>query len=153
MKARTKIFIGIGLFLLLVSYLGYKKAKKLQAIFEKISITVKSFRNLKISLSDIRLNVDVEMFNPTGEDFDVSGYLVTLSRLSFFYKGKYLATARPELDTVLIPANNKLKIENIPVVLPTASVVAYAMEFLSFDINKLSVEAVINVAGTEVFIK
>lgn len=153
MKARTKIFIGIGLFLLLVSYLGYKKAKKLQAIFEKISITVKSFRNLKISLSDIRLNVDVEMFNPTGEDFDVSGYLVTLSRLNFFYKGKYLATARPELDTVLIPANNKLKIENIPVVLPTASVVAYAMEFLSFDINKLSVEAVINVAGTEVFIK
>ena len=60
MKARTKIFIGIGLFLLLVSYLGYKKAKKLQAIFEKISITVKSFRNLKISLSDIRLNVDVD---------------------------------------------------------------------------------------------
>lgn len=153
MKTGTKIIIGVGAFLLLVTYLGYAKAKKLQAIFDKILINVTGFRNLNASLTDIRFNVDIELTNPTGEDFSVNGYFVTLTRLNFFYKGKYLATAKPQIETVLVPANNKLKISNIPVVLPTASVVAYAMEFLTFDINNLSVEAVIEVAGSEILIK
>lgn len=153
MKTSTKIIIGVVLFLVLISIYGYRKAKKLKAIFEQITISPTGFRNLKMSLTDIRLAVDVEMFNPTTDNFDVSGYIVTLNRLNFFYKGKYLATAKPSLSDVSIPANDRLKISNIPVVLPTSSVVAYAMEFLTFDMAKLSVEAVIEVAGTEIFIK
>ena len=153
LKTKTKIIIGIVVILVLISFYGYKKAMKLKALFEKITISPTGFRNLKMSLSDIRLNVDVSMFNPTGDNFEVSGYIATLNRLNFFYNGKYLATAKPVLSEISIPANNELKISNIPVVLPTSSVLAYAMEFLTFDINKLSVEAVIEVAGTEIFIK
>jgi hypothetical protein len=153
LKTSTKIIIGVILFLVLISLYGYKKAKKLKAIFEQITINPTGFRNLKMSLTDIRLDVDVEMFNPTTDNFDVSGYIVTLNRLNFFYNGKYLATAKPLLSEVSIPANDRLKISNVPVVLPTSSIVAYAMEFLTFDFAKLSVEAVIEVAGTEIFIK
>lgn len=153
LKTKTKIIIGIVVILVLISFYGYKKAMKLKALFEKITISPTGFRNLKMSLSDIRLNVDVSMFNPTGDNFEVSGYIATLNRLNFFYNGKYLATAKPLLSEISIPANNELKISNVPVVLPTSSVLAYAMEFLTFDINKLSVEAVIEVAGTEIFIK
>jgi len=153
LKTSTKVMIGIVLFLVLISIYGYRKAKKLKAIFEQITINPTGFKNLKMSLTDIRLDVDVEMFNPTTDNFDVSGYVVTLNRLNFFYNGKYLATAKPLLSEISIPANNKLKISNISVVLPTSSVVAYAMEFLTFDFAKLSVEAVIEVAGTEIFIK
>jgi len=153
LKTKTKIIIGIIVILVLISFYGYKKAMKLKALFEKITISPTGFRNLKMSLSDIRLNVDVSMFNPTGDNFEVSGYIATLNRLNFFYNGKYLATAKPVLSEISIPANNELKISNVPVVLPTSSVLAYAMEFLTFDINKLSVEAVIEVAGTEIFIK
>ncbi len=153
LKTKTKIIIGIVVILVLISFYGYKKAMKLKALFEKITISPTGFRNLKMSLSDIRLNVDVSMFNPTGDNFEVSGYIATLNRLNFFYNGKYLATAKPVLSEISIPANNELKISNVPVVLPTSSVLAYAMEFLTFDINKLSVEAVIEVAGTEIFIK
>lgn len=153
LKTKTKIIIGIVVILVLISFYGYKKAMKLKALFEKITISPTGFRNLKMSLSDIRLNVDVSMFNPTGDNFEVSGYIATLNRLNFFYNGKYLATAKPVLSEISIPANNELKISNVPVVLPTSSILAYAMEFLIFDINKLSVEAVIEVAGTEIFIK
>lgn len=153
LKTSTKIIIGVIVFIALISFYGYRKAVKLKALFEKITISATGFRNLKVSLNDIRLNVDVEMFNPTGDNFEVSGYIATLSRLNFFYNGKYLATAKPQLSEISIPANNQLKISNIPVVLPTASVLAYATDFLTFDFNKLSVEAVIEVAGTEIFIK
>lgn len=153
LKTRTKIIIGVVVVIALITFYGYRKAMRLKALFDKISISPTGFRNLKMSLTDIRLDVDVTMFNPTGDNFEVSGYIATLNRLNFFYNGKYLATAKPVLSEISIPANNQLKISNVPVVLPTSSVVAYAMDFLTFDINKLSVEAVIEVAGTEIFIK
>lgn len=153
MKTSTKIMIGVGAVLVLIAIYGYKKAMKLKEIFAKIDIKPAGFRNLKMSLTDIRLDVDVVMINTTGEDFSVNGYIAKLNRLNFFYKGKYLATAKPSLAELSIPANNQLKLTNVPVILPTASVVAQAMEFLSFDINKLSVEAVVEVAGSEIYIK
>lgn len=153
LKTRTKIIIGVVVLITLITFYGYRKAMKLKALFEKITISPSGFRNLKMSLTDIRLDVDVVFYNPTGDNFEVSGYIATLSRLNFFYNGKYLATAKPILSEISIPANNQLKISNIPVVLPTASVVAYAMDFLNFDLNKLTVEAVVEVAGTEIFIK
>ncbi|CAM3968889.1 hypothetical protein FLCU109888_11575 [Flavobacterium cucumis] len=153
LKTRTKIIIAIVALLTLISFYGYRKAMRLKAIFEKITIAVSGFRNLKLTLTDIRLDVDVTMLNPSGENFEVSGYIATLKRMNFFYNGKYLATAKPVLSEISIPANNQLKIANIPVVLPTASVLAFTMDFMSFDIDKLTVEAVIEVAGTEIYIK
>lgn len=153
LKTKTKVIIGIVVLIALITFYGYRKAMKLRALFEKITISASGFRNLKMSLTDIRFDIDVIMFNPSGDNFEVSGYIATLKRLNFFYNGKYLATAKPVLSEISIPANNQLKISNIPVVLPTASVVAFTMDFLSFDINKLTVEAVIEVAGTEIYIK
>lgn len=153
LKTKTKVIIGIVVLIALITFYGYRKAMKLKALFEKITISASGFRNLKMSLTDIRFDIDVIMFNPSGDNFEVSGYIATLNRLNFFYNGKYLATAKPLLSEISIPANNQLKISNIPVVLPTASVLAFTMDFLSFDINKLTVEAVIEVAGTEIYIK
>jgi hypothetical protein len=153
MTTGKKILIGSVLFLVLLSIYGYSKAKKLKAIFEQITLSPVGFRNLKVSLKDIRFNIDVEMKNPTSDNFDVSGYIASLKRLNFFYKGGYLATAKPELNSISIPANNKVRISNIPVIVPTDSVLKYAVEFLNFDINKLDIEAVVDVAGSEFFIK
>ncbi|WP_445714053.1 hypothetical protein [Flavobacterium sp.] len=153
LKTKTKIIIGVIVIIALISFYGYRKAMKLKALFEKITISASGFRNLKMSLTDIRFDIDVTMFNPAEENFEISSYLATLKRLNFFYNGKYLATAKPMISDISIPANNQLKISNIPVVLPTASILAFTMDFLSFDINKLTVEAVIEVAGTEIFIK
>lgn len=152
-KTSTKIIIGVLFFVVLVSIYGYNKAMKLKSIFEKITISPTGFRNLSVALDKITFNVDVEMFNPSEDNFDVSGYVVKLERLNFFYNGKYLATAKPQLSEISIPANNRIRINNIPVVLPTASVVAYAYEFVNFNFNKLTVEAVIGVAGREITIK
>lgn len=153
MKTSTKIIIGVVSLLALIAFYGYKKAMKLKDVFSKIDIKPTGFRNLKASLTDIRLDVDVVMINPTNEDFSVSGYIANLKRLNFFYKGKFLATAKPEMAQISIPANNQLKITNIPVVLSTQAVLENTMEFLSFNINNLSVEAVIEVAGSEIYIK
>ena len=82
MKTKGKIIIVAIVFLVLISIYGYTKAKKLKAIFEQIEIKPISFRNLKASFTDIRLNVDVEMYNPTSDNFDVAGYVATLKRLN-----------------------------------------------------------------------
>lgn len=153
MKTSTKIIIGVVALLALIALYGYKKAMKLKEVFAKIDIKPTGFRNLKASLTDIRLDVDVVMINPTNDDFSVSAHIANLKRLNFFYKGKFLATAKPEMTQISIPANNQLKITNIPVILSTQAVFENAMEFLSFNINKLSVEAVIEVAGSEIYIK
>lgn len=153
LKTSTKIIIAVVSLLALISFYGYKKAMKLKALFEKLEIKPTGFRELKTSLTDIRLKIDIVFINPATEDFEVSGYIAQLNRLNFFYKGVYLATAKASLSEISIPAKNELKISNIPVVLPTASVVANLVEFTIFDINKLSVEAVIEVAGTEFYIK
>lgn len=153
MKTGTKIVIGITIFLFFLGVYGYRKAIKLKNLFDKIEIMPSGLRNLKVSSSRVSFEISVTLTNPTTDNFELNGYLVKLERLNFFYKGKYLATAKPALSSITILAQNQLEIKNVPVVLPTATVVANTLEFLNFDMANLTVEAVLDVAGSEYYIK
>ena len=151
---RTKnIILGSLIVLILIAIYGYNKALKLKAIFEKMQIMPIAIRNLKISLTDIRFITDVIMKNPTADDFDINGIFVKLKRMNFFYNNVYMATTKNEITDISIPAHNELRINNISVVLPTTTILQNIMTITNFDINKLSVEAVVEIAGREIYIK
>lgn len=148
-----KALIVSGVSLALLGVLAYNKVQKLKRVFESLKIEPKNIKNLKISLTSITFTTDILFVNPTNEDFLVSGYVASLKRLNFFYSGKYIATIKPVINEISIPANNQLLFKNLPVVLPTAEILGSIMELTAFDINKLTIEAFIDVAGSEYSIK
>lgn len=154
MKSTTKkILFGAGVGLVILGYMAYAKIEKIKAIFDKIDIKPVAIRNLKISFSSISLVTDILLKNTSNEDLNIKGYLVSLKRLNFFYSGKYIGTAKPTLSEIEIPANNELLFKNIPVELPPSTILTNIVELSSFDTNKLTVEAVIDVANKEYYIK
>ncbi|EDO29292.1 predicted protein [Nematostella vectensis] len=104
---------------------------------------------------------------PYGNDLSYTGIEIVNSeyKIKMFYlkpiapmgstvfAGKYIATIRPVINEIEIPANNKLLFKNLPVELPSGEILGSIMELTSFDINKLSIEAFIDVAGSEYSIK
>ncbi|CAM4178681.1 MULTISPECIES: hypothetical protein [Flavobacterium] len=148
-----KAILISGVSFAIVGVLAYNKVQKLKRVFEKLEIKPVSVRNLKVSFTAITFTTDILFVNPTSEEFSVSGYVASLKRLNFFYSGKYIATIRPVINEIEIPANNKLLFKNLPVELPSGEILGSIMELTSFDINKLSIEAFIDVAGSEYSIK
>lgn len=148
-----KIVIGSAILIGALAFIGWRKVEKLKRIFEQLQIKPTSVRSLKISLTDIRFDVDILFSNPTNEVFDISGYVASLVRLNFFYSNNYIGTAKPVVTEITIPAQNQLLFKNIPVVLPTSAILNNLMALTAFDVNKLEVEAVIQIAGKEYFIR
>lgn len=152
MKLWQKIALGIGVATVAGSVYAYNKVQKLIKVFEQITISPKNISNLKISLKQISFTTDLLFSNPTNENFDVSGYVATLVRLNFFYNGNYMATAKPIVNEITIPAQNQLLFKNIPIVLSTENLVYQLNDLINFDTNKLTVEAVVKVGNTEYYI-
>ena len=153
MTTKTKIIVAIVGIVAVSSFYAYNKFLKLQAIFEKIDIKISSIRNIKLSLKEIRFTTDIKMINPTQEDFNINGYVATLKRFNVFYLSKYVATTKLSLTALEIPRQNELVIKNIEVIVPTSSIFKNIQDFLSFSQDNVSVEAVIEVAGREIYIK
>jgi hypothetical protein len=150
--AVKKILLGSAVAISVLSFLAYRKIKQLQEIFSLIEITPVDFRNLKISTKTIEFDLDIKFTNPTGENFNVKGYVATLQRLNFFYSGIYIGTANKVFNELSVPANNQLIVKNIPVVLPTTTILQNATNLIDFDFNKLQVQAVVSIGSTEYYI-
>lgn len=148
-----KVLIFTGISFAVLGVMTYAKIQKLKRVFEKLEIKPVNIKNLKLSFTSITFTTDVLFVNPTNEEFSVSGYIASLKRLNFFYSGKYIATVKPVIDEISIPANNQLLFKNLPVVLPTAQILGSIMELTAFDAAKLTIEAFVDVAGSEYSIK
>lgn len=137
----------------LIAYFGYKKFVKLQSIFEKVTISIQGVKNFKIQNSMINFFTSVKFTNPTSEDLSVNGFVAKLVRLNFFYNQNFIATAYPDLSQLEVPANNVLILPNIPVSVPLTSLALNITDIANFNIDLLTTEAVIEVAGNEFIIQ
>lgn len=152
MKTSTKIIIGIVAVVAAIAFFGYKKYQKMQSIFEKITIELAGIKDLKITSQFIGFNASVKFTNSSNEDFSFKGYIVSLKQLNFYYKGKYIGKAIPNLEEIYIPKYNELVVENIPVIIPFGTVFSNLSEITTFNSNYLTSEAVVSVAGYEFLI-
>lgn len=158
MKSRTILIVaGIVLIVAAALRIGYKKAQRLIAIFQKITIEPVAVGNFDASLNRIKFTIDLRLTNPSEEAFEVNGLGVgELKEVSVFYNGVFVAKSPVSITEIAIPAEDQLILKNIPVVinqpmlfLGTNPALVYEM-ILNFKQEKLSTTAVISVAGYEI---
>lgn len=153
MKTSTKIIIGVSASIGLLVYFGWQKIQKLKTVFEKINIELAGIRDLKITSQVIEFKANVKFINYTNEDFSVNGYFVKLKTLNFYYKGKFIGNANPNLVQVSVPKYNELVIENIPASVPLSSIFTNLTEIPTFNADNLTVKAIVSVANNDFLIE
>jgi hypothetical protein len=150
MTTLNKILLLSGLAIAGISIWGYQKVKKLQAIFEKMTIQPIGFSNVNVSFERIKFNIDVEIVNPTNDDFDVTGsHFANLNKLLIFYKGTYIATADTKFTSVSVPHKNSIVFQNIPVEVSTKTAFNNVLNFLTFTTDDITIKGVVSILGNE----
>lgn len=148
MTTKTKIILATVLLLGGAGLYLKNKVAKLTDHFYKLVNSPAGFSGLDINLQRIKVNVDVKISNPTADDFYVSGLGVAkLSKLDFFYKNVYLATATLDKKELSIPANGFVIIPAVPIEANFDNVVSNLENFLTFNINDLSINSTITTIG------
>lgn len=148
MKTKTLLIAG-ALAVAGFAIFSYNKVTNLIDIFSKMTIQPVGLRNLKVSFTAITFNLDIDLKNPTSQDFAVSGYVATLKRLVINYKGQFLGVADVNIDEVAVPKFNSLRIKDLPVVVAPKTLVQNIMTITSLDYKDLQITAVIEALGTE----
>ena len=124
MKKATRTIAVIGLATAGLLYLGYRKTKRLKAIFEQMTIRPYGLpRNMKLSnwAREISFDIDFLLENPTGDDFAFTGYVAELKQVSVYYKGQYLGSARVAISELSVPAKDRLILHDVHIVIPTTT--------------------------------
>jgi hypothetical protein len=148
MKGKN-ILILIGLFIAGAVTLGYQKVTDLQDTFYKLTTAPYFFKNVRVGISEIKFDLDVIFKNPTPNDFYVTGSVfATLNKLHIMYQGKLIGIATLNLTELSIPANGQTVISNIPVTIPTSSVLANVMNLPDVMAN-FTIVAFVDILGTE----
>lgn len=150
MTTGKKVLLGAIAIIGLMAIYGYKKAQKLYAIFEKMTIEPNSVpKILDVNLKTIKFSIDIIMRNPTVEDFAVSGYIATLTKVKMFYNNIFIGVANVSIDEISVPQQGTLILHNIPITVPITNLLNEANNLIDFDINKLAFTGTIQVAGNE----
>jgi hypothetical protein len=145
-----KILVGVIAIVALLAIYGYKKATDLAAVFGKITIKPNSLpKAIKINLDTFSFTIDILMVNPSVDDFAVTGYIATLTKVKVFYKQKYLGEAAVNIYEISVPGKGQLVLHDIPVVLPIDNILSNATDFLNLNMNDLTFTGIIDVAGNE----
>lgn len=149
MTTTKKIIIGLGAFFALTLLYGYNKVVELKAIFDKMTIEPYKFTNIKIDFTKVTIVMDFLLANPSKQDFAVSGYVATLTKVKVFYKNIFFGIANINMDEVSVEAEHSIIIHDISIVLPIKKLVDNLESVLDFDEKHLSFIGIIEVAGNE----
>lgn len=152
-----KIVVGAGIVAVVGYFLLKDKAEKLIEQFKKITILPVDFKKLNVKWNDgkpyISFNLDLKFKNPTPQNFNANGIVVTLKRLLFYDKNNvFLGGSNVNITSLNIPANSSVILPNIPIVLDLQTTIINAMTIInsgSFNINDIKTEAIISVLGLE----
>lgn len=150
MTTGKKILIGAIVLIGLIAIYGYNKAVAMKAVFDKIIIKPNSLpRNIKINLNTVEFIIDILLQNPSSDDFAVSGYVATLTKINVFYKNNFIGQSVVNIDEISVPAKDTLVLHDIQVVLQVDNLLSYAADFLQPNINDFSFTGVVSVLGNE----
>lgn len=148
MKAKT-ILIGAGLAIVGVALLGYTKVTDLQWIFSKMTIKPVAIRKIKISFSSISFNLDIQLTNPTTQDFAVNGYGARLTKVIVSKNGKPLGVSIVNMGEISVPAYGSFVIKDVPVIVIPSVVLENLDTIFQTGIEDLQISSVIEVLGEE----
>ena len=153
------LLIGAGAVLVLTAFGVFKWAKNKQeqavTVFSNMRIKPVGIRNVKIQSGYLRFNIDLELFNPSNENLDISGFgVVNISRFIIYFKNTLLGQSNLYLDNIQIQNNRSLTLKNIPIeisiinllsILP--DVPAIINELSSMKFNSFTMKVEMNALG------
>lgn len=154
---KSKIVIGLGVMALGGYFLLKDKATKLSEQFKNISILPVEFKNLDAKWNDgkpyVSFNLDLKFINPTDENFNANGVVITLKRLLFYDKNsKLLGGSNINVNALNIPAKSSIILPNVPIVLDLQTTLINIINIIkagNFSANTIKIEAIISVLGLE----
>ncbi|MFN3941483.1 MAG: hypothetical protein ACK4K1_02460 [Flavobacterium sp.] len=126
------------------------KAGYLKEILEKMKIKVRWIRNIKIHLTNISFDLDIELLNNSPHDLDVTGAgLVKLTKLRMFHNKAYLGESPINLTSISIPNRNSVILKNVPFTVSTKEIMNNIITVSTINPNNVTIEATISALGTE----
>jgi len=148
MATKTTIFtnknllIAGGVVVALAAFGVFKWAKKKQeqaiTVFTNMRIKPVGIRNVRIQSGFLRFNLDLELFNPSNENLDISGFgIINLSRIFMYYKDTKLGESNINLSNIQIQNNQSLTLKNIPIEIGLLNLIGILPEIPNI-INELS---------------
>lgn len=153
MKTKN-ILIVTGFLLTGAALIAYNKIKKMQAVFDRMSIEPSGLDNLKLGLKTISFKLGLKINNPTNEGFYVSGgSLITLKKVDIYFKNQFLGTANVNVTSIVIPEYSSIEITDIPVSMLTQNVVANVIGNQSLDFKELTIIATLSVVGNDYIVE
>lgn len=112
---------------------------------------IKGISKVKISKGLVKFNLDLLLNNPSDKNFNFNlGNTITLKQIQFYNtQGNYIGVAKPNLSSIILPANSSTVIKDIPAELPLQSIsnlISLATNFATLSQN-LEIKATIKVAS------
>lgn len=152
-----KIVIGLGFMAVGGYFLLKDKATKLSEQFKNVFIFPVAFKKLDAKWNDgkpyITFKLDLKFSNPTPENFNANGLVITLKRVLFYDKNNtFLGGSNININTLNIPANSSIVLPNIPIILDLQSTIINLINLYKageFNNNTIKTEAIISVLGLE----
>lgn len=115
--------VGAGA-LALVGIFAYNKKVAFDEVITQMSMDVSNISNLRTKNLKLYLDCDVTFKNNTSTAFEVStAGLISVKRISLFYKDKKLGNAFSNTTQFALPANGEQKISNVQVELLSLNII------------------------------
>ncbi|AXG72932.1 hypothetical protein DVK85_01270 [Flavobacterium arcticum] len=153
MKTKN-VLIVTGFLLTGIALVAYEKIKKMQAVFDRMSIQPSGLSNLKFGLKTISFKLGLKINNPTNQGFYVSGgSLVTLKKVDIYFKNQFLGTANVNVTSIAIPEHSSIEITGIPISMLTQNVLGNVIGNQNLDFNELTIIATLSVLGNEYIVE
>lgn len=128
-----------------------ERVKNLKEIMVKLIPVPSNFRNLSIKHWILYFNFDLTLHNPTTEDFNPNGIIVTVKRVEVkTADGKLIAKVNVNKTSINVPAKGKYMLKDLAV---EVDIYSNAMNALSLakikGIEDIKVDIVCGILGTE----
>lgn len=153
MKAKT-VFIGVGLFLAGLAYVGWQKIQALKAVFDKMTIRPSGISGISLNLEYFTFKLSFEIHNPTAEAFSVTGASIAkIKRILVYRSGKFLGQATLNLEELDIPAISSIEIKNVPFQVSVQNIVENLSTIQDLKLSDLTIVCIVEVLGKEYVIE
>lgn len=151
MGLRVKhVVIGLSVLGLGVIYVN-ERVKKLSEIMVKLIPIPSGFRNFSIKHFVLYFNFDVTIHNPTNQDFNPKGIIVTVKRIEIKDNtGNLIAKVNINKNSINIPAGGKYILKDLALEIDAYSNVLNAANLLKIrSLADVKTDVVVSILGVE----
>lgn len=151
MGIRAKHIVITGALLGIGALWYTSKLNKWKETMKKLKALPTGIRNFDINFKRMRFNLDVTIYNPTGDNFSPDGVIATVKRIILKDKtAKRIATITVNKSFLYIPAKGKHVLKDLIVEIPILENISNWQSLSQIrSVNDIQTETILGVLGKE----